>query len=145
LVAFATTALDREAWQRFFGHANVNTDLPGVASMAEDSKAARAAPDRRSWANAALTLVVAILAFLVLQRERLRAPYHPDESAYISQSYYFDLFISGDRDHIAWLDYAAFDIPPVTMNPIQPDRHGAPPTARTRPMSRSRWPKRIDQ
>ena len=36
-----------------------------------------------------------------------------DESAYISQSFYFDLLCGGRRDHPAWLDYAGFDLPPL--------------------------------
>jgi 4-amino-4-deoxy-L-arabinose transferase-like glycosyltransferase len=36
-----------------------------------------------------------------------------DESAYVAQSFYADLFLEGRRDDPAWLDYAAVDLPPL--------------------------------
>ena len=36
-----------------------------------------------------------------------------DEYAYITQSYYTDLFFGGKLHHPAWLDYYAFDLQPV--------------------------------
>lgn len=36
-----------------------------------------------------------------------------DESAYVSQSYFADLFLEGRRDDPAWLDYPAVDLPPL--------------------------------
>jgi Dolichyl-phosphate-mannose-protein mannosyltransferase len=37
-----------------------------------------------------------------------------DESAYVAQSFYADLFLEGRHDDPAWLDYAAVDLPPLT-------------------------------
>jgi hypothetical protein len=37
-----------------------------------------------------------------------------DESAYVAQSFYADLFLEGRHDDPAWLEYAAFDLPPLT-------------------------------
>jgi len=36
-----------------------------------------------------------------------------DEYAYISQSYYADLLLAGDRDDRAWLDFPAYDLVPL--------------------------------
>jgi 4-amino-4-deoxy-L-arabinose transferase-like glycosyltransferase len=36
-----------------------------------------------------------------------------DEWAYVSQSYYADLYLSGKWDDRAWLDYPAYDLPPL--------------------------------
>ena len=36
-----------------------------------------------------------------------------DESAYISQAFYADLLIKGDRDNPLWLDYPGYDLPPL--------------------------------
>lgn len=39
-------------------------------------------------------------------------PHFMDESAYLAQSFYADLFVDGHRNDPAWLDYGAFDLPP---------------------------------
>jgi hypothetical protein len=39
-------------------------------------------------------------------------PHFVDESAYVAQSYFADLFLEGRRDDPAWLTYAGFDLPP---------------------------------
>ncbi len=39
-------------------------------------------------------------------------PHFVDESAYVAQSYFADLFLDGRRDDPEWLSYAAFDLPP---------------------------------
>ena len=36
-----------------------------------------------------------------------------DEFAYISQSYYADLFFAGQFDDWKWLDLPAYDLPPL--------------------------------
>ncbi|WZO96775.1 glycosyltransferase family 39 protein [Isosphaeraceae bacterium EP7] len=36
-----------------------------------------------------------------------------DEWAYVSQSYYADLYLSGNWDDRMWLDYPAYDLPPL--------------------------------
>ncbi len=40
-------------------------------------------------------------------------PAFVDEWAYISQSYYYDLIARGDLDDPTWLDYPAYDLPPL--------------------------------
>jgi 4-amino-4-deoxy-L-arabinose transferase-like glycosyltransferase len=37
-----------------------------------------------------------------------------DESAYVSQAYFGDLFVTGDHDSLLWFEYPAFDLPPLT-------------------------------
>jgi 4-amino-4-deoxy-L-arabinose transferase-like glycosyltransferase len=40
-------------------------------------------------------------------------PHFADESAYISQSFYADLLLDGERNDPAWLSYAGYDLPPL--------------------------------
>ncbi len=40
-------------------------------------------------------------------------PHFVDESAYIAQSFYGDLYVAGRWNHPAWLDYAGYDLPPL--------------------------------
>ncbi len=40
-------------------------------------------------------------------------PHFVDESAYLSQAFYADLFFDGRRDDPAWLEYAGYDLPPL--------------------------------
>ena len=40
-------------------------------------------------------------------------PQFADEAAYVSQSYFFDFYVSGDWDDWAWLEYHAYDLPPL--------------------------------
>jgi 4-amino-4-deoxy-L-arabinose transferase-like glycosyltransferase len=40
-------------------------------------------------------------------------PHFVDESAFYSQSFYADLLLEGRRDDPAWLDYGAYDLPPL--------------------------------
>lgn len=40
-------------------------------------------------------------------------PHFMDESAYLAQAFYADLFFDGKRDDPAWLNYGAFDLPPL--------------------------------
>jgi hypothetical protein len=54
--------------------------------------------------------LAAVAAFGVgLEQE----PFFPDESAYVAQGYFFDLYASGRRDDWAWLEYHAYDLPPL--------------------------------
>jgi 4-amino-4-deoxy-L-arabinose transferase-like glycosyltransferase len=48
-----------------------------------------------------------------------------DEYAYITQSYYSDLFFDGRRDDPAWLDFFAFDVQPLPKYFIGPGFHAA--------------------
>jgi len=40
-------------------------------------------------------------------------PHFVDESAYISQAYFADLWLDGRRDDPAWLEYPGYDLPPL--------------------------------
>jgi 4-amino-4-deoxy-L-arabinose transferase-like glycosyltransferase len=65
---------------------------------------------RLTWRNAALVTALALLVF----GARLAAePHFMDESAYISQSYFAALFAEGLHNDPAWLDYPAYDLPPL--------------------------------
>ena len=71
------------------------------------------APDRAQrwfWAGAVAVGVVAVAAF----SHDLAAEVHfVDESAYLSQTYFADLFFKGESQDPAWLDYPAYDLPPL--------------------------------
>jgi 4-amino-4-deoxy-L-arabinose transferase-like glycosyltransferase len=54
-----------------------------------------------------------IVAVAVFGFDLAGEPHFADESAYISQSYFADLFLAGDRNNPLWLEYAAFDLPPL--------------------------------
>ncbi len=67
---------------------------------------ARAHPSRRG--------VLVFLVACVVFGSRLPAePHFVDESAYVAQSYYADLLLQGRRDDPAWLEYPAYDLPPL--------------------------------
>jgi 4-amino-4-deoxy-L-arabinose transferase-like glycosyltransferase len=69
------------------------------------------APARRArlaWAAGVFAVACAVFG-LSLGDE----PHFVDESAYVAQSYYADLFLEGRRDDPAWLEYPAFDLPPL--------------------------------
>ena len=65
---------------------------------------------RWSWACAGIVGIVAIAAF---GYDLAREPHFPDESAYISQSYFADLWLSGDVQNPEWLTWPAFDLTPL--------------------------------
>jgi 4-amino-4-deoxy-L-arabinose transferase-like glycosyltransferase len=65
---------------------------------------------RRSWAWAGLVGLAALAAF----GYRLSSePHFADESAFISQSYFADLWLSGDVDNPEWLTWQAVDLTPL--------------------------------
>lgn len=57
--------------------------------------------------------VVLVLAGVVFAHDLSAEPSFMDEWAYLSQTYYADLWLAGANDHPAWLDYAAYDLPPL--------------------------------
>jgi hypothetical protein len=67
-------------------------------------------PRRRvPWGLCVFVVACAVFGF------RLGEETHfADESAYVAQSFYADLFLEGRHDDPAWLDYAAVDLPPLT-------------------------------
>jgi hypothetical protein len=62
----------------------------------------------RTW-NAALIFCAALLVF----GSSLRAHHFADEYAYITQSYYADLFFTRQVNHPLWLDMPAMDLQPL--------------------------------
>lgn len=77
---------------------------PGASSGASPRRAGAC------WAWGAFVCVVALAVFgFDLGAE----PHFADESAYISQSYFADLYASGQRNSGLWLEYQAFDLPPL--------------------------------
>lgn len=63
-----------------------------------------------SWSAKALALGSVALA---VYASSIRAQPFEDEYAYITQSYYADLFLRGAVDHPAWLDFFAYDVQPL--------------------------------
>ena len=61
-----------------------------------------------------------------------------DEYAYITQSYYSDLFFGGRRDDPAWLDDFAYDLQPLPKYFIGPALHAAG-TSMPGPADAARW------
>lgn len=67
-------------------------------------------PSRRfGWG----ALLVGTLAALVFGFHLSAETPFVDESAYLSQAYFANLWLDGDRDHIAWLEYPSYDLPPL--------------------------------
>jgi 4-amino-4-deoxy-L-arabinose transferase-like glycosyltransferase len=64
----------------------------------------------RTWA---WPLMIAVLSLTVFGWDLPSEPHFVDESAYLSQSFYADLLLSGDRDDPTWLSYAGYDLPPL--------------------------------
>ena len=57
--------------------------------------------------------LVGIVAFASFGYDLASEPHFVDESAYLSQTYYADLWLSGEVNHPAWLDRPAYDLPPL--------------------------------
>jgi 4-amino-4-deoxy-L-arabinose transferase-like glycosyltransferase len=64
----------------------------------------------RSWFWKAAAIACAAMAVFA---SGLFAKYFEDEYAYIAQSYYADLFFAGRFNDLAWLDFPAYDLPPL--------------------------------
>ncbi len=58
-------------------------------------------------------MIVAALALAVFGHNLSSEPHFVDESAYISQSFYADLWLNGDWDDPTWVEYAGYDLPPL--------------------------------
>ncbi len=56
---------------------------------------------------------MALLSATVFGWDLTAEPHFVDESAYISQSFYADLWLAGRWDDPNWLDYAGYDLPPL--------------------------------
>lgn len=78
--------------------------------------ASRPAPSARSTSPARFrALAFAALGLLALAAFgwRIGDPAFVDEYAYVSQSYYADLFFEGDWNDPAWVDFPAYDLVPL--------------------------------
>ena len=80
------------------------------AKVCATSRDCAVAP-RRTWAwGLGVGLVAAgVFAAGVL----MEPPHFADESAFIAQSYFYDLWIRGDHNNAYWLEYPAVDLPPL--------------------------------
>ncbi len=65
---------------------------------------------RGSWIAAGL---VGLLALAIFAHDLAAEALFVDESAYLSQTYFADLWLNGDTNNPAWLDYPAYDLPPL--------------------------------
>jgi hypothetical protein len=74
------------------------------------SRPADSSQTLRSWSWKAAAIACAAVAVFA---SGLFGPYFEDEYAYISQSYYADLFFAGRFNDLAWLDFPAYDLPPL--------------------------------
>lgn len=57
--------------------------------------------------------LVFLAALVVLGHDLPSETHYMDESAFISQSFYFDLFVGGDVDDPRWIEFPALDHPPL--------------------------------
>jgi len=64
-------------------------------------------------ATAISATVVGVVAVLGFGGGLAEEPHFADESAYYSQSYFAAILAEGRRDDPAWLDYPAYDLPPL--------------------------------
>lgn len=65
---------------------------------------------RYAWLGA---IVVGALATMAFAYDLPSEPSFVDEWAYLSQTYYADLWLTGDTDRREWLEYPAYDLPPL--------------------------------
>ncbi len=69
--------------------------------------------NRRGWTAWGIGFAVVVLAAAVFGFRLDDEPHFMDESAYLSQSYFFDMFASGLSNDPRWLEYPAYDLPPL--------------------------------
>lgn len=65
-------------------------------------------------AAALCALVAGVISFVWFARGIAREPHFMDESAYLSQTFYASLFFEGRVNDVAWVEYPAIDLPPLT-------------------------------
>lgn len=80
--------------------------------MKEPGAAAKK-PRRQTLWNGAIAAALTIVATAWFGAGVRSEPAFPDEAAYIAQSYFLDNLIHGDRDSAQWLEYQAYDLPPL--------------------------------
>jgi len=64
----------------------------------------------KTWLGA---LGVGVLATMTFGSQLAHEPSFVDEWAYLSQTYYADLWFEGETQRAEWLDYPAYDLPPL--------------------------------
>src|SRR5262245_55915664 len=57
--------------------------------------------------------LVGAVSLIVLGYDLRSEPHWPDESAYISQSFFLDLLLGGQHNDPTWLSFAALDLAPL--------------------------------
>jgi 4-amino-4-deoxy-L-arabinose transferase-like glycosyltransferase len=57
--------------------------------------------------------LVGVVGLVVFGWNLADEPHFADESAYFSQAYFADLFLVGARNDTAWVEYPAYDLPPL--------------------------------
>jgi 4-amino-4-deoxy-L-arabinose transferase-like glycosyltransferase len=67
----------------------------------------------QGWISWGLAILVGLVAVGVFGIDLRSEPHFVDESAFLSQSYFADLFIDGRHDVLEWLTYPAIDLPPL--------------------------------
>ncbi len=77
-------------------------------SFPKSGEFTRSATSIWKWA-----LGVGVVALAVFGYRLPAEPHFVDESAYYSQTYYADLWGRGDFNNPAWLEYPAYDLPPL--------------------------------
>jgi hypothetical protein len=82
----------------------------GITPSHQCASAADSPQALRSWYWTAAVIAIAAIAVFA---GGLFAKFFEDEYAYISQTYYSDLFFAGRFQDPAWLDYPAYDLPPL--------------------------------
>jgi 4-amino-4-deoxy-L-arabinose transferase-like glycosyltransferase len=78
-------------------------------ARAGDASGNRFLPIRSLWL--AILIGLASGAFFAYRLDDER--FFMDEAAFLSQAYFGDLFLAGDRDNPLWLEYPAYDLPPL--------------------------------
>jgi hypothetical protein len=87
--------------------------FPSDTGMTPATNHARPENSVRFRITRTLHATLIFCAAIVLFASSLNARFFEDEYAYISQSYYADLFFTGRLNHKLWLDAPAFDLQPV--------------------------------
>ncbi len=78
------------------------------APQPANSTRAESLANRVPW-----SLLIFLVACLVFGFKLGAEPHFMDESAYVAQSFYADLLLSGNFNDPAWLEYAGYDLPPL--------------------------------
>ena len=86
--------------------------IPGAAIPSSSSQAFAIGPPRDRWSASSRSSSS--------RRGLADEPHFVDESAMISQSYFADLLLRGDRDNPAWLEYPGLRLVPAAQVPDRP-------------------------